>query len=157
VIAKKLRPVERCVKGWPKKSEAIVKKERGNEPNYSHLMNLTPQELRSISPAFRPLSHRLLAANPQANPQIFRAFSASFAHGVVRLFFRSVCAAISQELANSAGEKKGEKQAKRAPLRKTVRSSRFAVRRGCFPLPPPGRRFTTKGTEGTKKNLWFFL
>jgi len=76
------------------------------------ISELDPQELRSISRGFRPLSHRLLAANPQSNPQIFRAFSASFAHAAVRLFFRSVYAAISQVLANSADEKKGEKQAK---------------------------------------------
>jgi hypothetical protein len=59
---------------------------------------LLPQIVDRISGCFPPLMHRFLAAIPQANPQIFRAFSASFAHGIVREFFRSLFAAISQVL-----------------------------------------------------------
>jgi hypothetical protein len=62
-------------------------------------MNLHPQALNRFSAAFAPLLHRFIAANPQANPQIFRVFSASFAHAIVRPDFRRVCAANSQELA----------------------------------------------------------
>ena len=74
-------------------------------------INLHPQALSRFSTAFAPLLHRFIAANPQANPQIFRAFSACFAHAVVRRIFRSVCAAISQELASSAAKKNGERAA----------------------------------------------
>jgi len=62
-------------------------------------MNLHPQAVNLFSAAFAPLLHRFLATNPQANPQIFRAFSASFAHAVGRTDFRRLCAANSQELA----------------------------------------------------------
>ena len=96
----KLRPVEHHVKGWSKKSPFIVMRERQIELKYSQIINLDPQPLNRFSAAFQPLLRRFLAANPQANPQIFRAFSASFAHAAVRLFFRSLCAANSQELAN---------------------------------------------------------
>jgi hypothetical protein len=61
---------------------------------------LVPQIVDRISGRFPPHIHRFLAAIPQANPQIFRAFSASFAHAVVRRLFRSLCAAISQDLTN---------------------------------------------------------
>jgi hypothetical protein len=63
-------------------------------------IELLPQIVDRISDCFPPLMHRFLAAIPQANPQIFRAFSASFAHGIVREFFRSLFAAISQVLPN---------------------------------------------------------
>ena len=63
-------------------------------------IGLVPQRLDHISGAFPPLIHRFLAAIPQANPQIFRAFSASFAHRIVRDFFRRLFAANSQELAD---------------------------------------------------------
>ena len=99
-LTDKLRPVERPVKGWSKKSEVIVMKEHQNELKYSQIINLHPQGLNRFSAAFAPLFRRFLAANPQGNPQIFRAFSASFAHAAVRSFFRSVCAANSQELAD---------------------------------------------------------
>ena len=59
---------------------------------------LLPHIVDRISGRFPPLMHRFLAAIPQVNPQIFRAFSASFAHGIVREFFRSLFAAISQVL-----------------------------------------------------------
>jgi hypothetical protein len=95
----KLRPVERRVKRWSKKSEVIVLRQRKNELKYSRFINLHPQALNRFSAAFAPLLHRFIAANPQGNPQIFRAFSAPFAHGLVRPDFRSVCAANSQELA----------------------------------------------------------
>jgi len=103
-----------------------------NESNLTirDISELDPQELRFVSPGFRPLSRCFLAAIPQVNPQIFRAFSASFAHGLVRVFLRSVSAAISQELANSAAKKNGEKKANGARLRKkqfAVRSSQFAA------------------------------
>ena len=61
---------------------------------------LVPQIVDHISGSFPPHIHRFLAAIPQANPQIFRAFSASFAHGIVRRLFRRLCAAISQDLTN---------------------------------------------------------
>ena len=96
----KLRPVEGRVKGWSKKSEVIALSQRENELKYSRVMHLHPQQVNCFSAAFAPLLHRFLAANPQANPQIFRAFSASFAHISGRDFFRSLCAAISQGLAN---------------------------------------------------------
>jgi len=63
-------------------------------------MYLHPQEVDRFSAAFAPLLRCFIAANPQVNPQIFRAFSASFAHAIVRLDFRRLCAANSQELAN---------------------------------------------------------
>jgi len=66
-------------------------------------MGLVPQAIDGISTAFPPLPNCFLAANPQANPQIFRAFSASFAHRDVRRLFRSLFAAISQDLTNPAG------------------------------------------------------
>ena len=94
----KLRPVERRVKGWPKKCEVIALRQHQNELKYSQIQKLHPQALNRFSAAFAPLLHRFLAANPQANPQIFRAFSASFAHRIVRDFFRSLCAAISEEM-----------------------------------------------------------
>ena len=84
-------------------------------------MELLPQFALHISGCFPPLMHRFLAANPQANPQIFRAFSASFAHRIVRALFRSLCAAISQLLADCAGKKNGENEAKPIVLRKNVR------------------------------------
>jgi len=84
-------------------------------------IELVPQILGRNSGGFRPHIHRFTAAIPQANPQIFRAFSASFAHGIGRQLFRSLCAAISQDLTNSAGEKRGEEEAKRVVLRKSVR------------------------------------
>ena len=96
----KLRPVEGRVKGRPKKCEVMRLGEQQNELKYSRFMNLHPQPLNRFSAAYSPLLHCLLAANPQPNPQIFRAFSASFAHDGVRDFFRSLCAAISQELAD---------------------------------------------------------
>jgi hypothetical protein len=95
----KLRPVERRVKGWSKKSEVIALRQRKNELKYSQIMHLHPQVLNLFSAAFAPLLHRFIAANPQANPQIFRAFSAPFAHAIVRRDFRRLCAANSQELA----------------------------------------------------------
>ena len=95
----KLRPVERAVKGWSKKSEFIALRQPENELKYSQLMYLHSQVLHLFSAAFALLLHRFIAANPQANPQIFRAFSASFAHAIVRLDFRRLCAANSQELA----------------------------------------------------------
>ena len=95
----KLRPVERHVKRWSKKSEVIAHEQRKNELKYSRFINLHPQALSGFSAAFALLLRRFLAANPQVNPQIFRAFSASFAHAAVRHDFRSVCAANSQELA----------------------------------------------------------
>ena len=61
---------------------------------------LVPQIVDPISGCFPPHIHRFLAAIPQVNPQIFRAFSASFAHGIVRRLFRRLCAAISQDLPN---------------------------------------------------------
>jgi hypothetical protein len=61
---------------------------------------LVPQIVGRISSSFPPHIHRFLAAIPQANPQILRAFSASFAHGIVRRLFRRLCAAISQDLTN---------------------------------------------------------
>ena len=84
-------------------------------------MNLHPQALNLFSARFAPLLHRFIAVNPQANPQIFRAFSACFAHAVVREYFRSLYAVISQVLTNSAGKKNGEKEAKALTLRKNVR------------------------------------
>ena len=85
-------------------------------------IDLVPQIVSRISSRFPPHIHRFLAAIPQGNPQIFRAFSASFAHGIVREFFRSLCAAISKDLTNSAGKKNGEKEAKLVRLRKNFRS-----------------------------------
>jgi len=64
---------------------------------FSHLV---PQFVDRISCCFPPHIHRFLAAIPQANPQIFRAFSASFAHRTVLAIFRSLCAANSQDLTN---------------------------------------------------------
>jgi hypothetical protein len=51
-------------------------------------IDLVPQIVDHISGCFPPHIHRFLAAIPQANPQIFRAL------------FRSLCAAISQDLTN---------------------------------------------------------
>jgi hypothetical protein len=62
--------------------------------------HLVPQAVDRFSVAYPPHIHRILAGYPHANPQIFRPFSASFAHGFVRIFFRSLCAAIPEELAN---------------------------------------------------------
>jgi hypothetical protein len=84
-------------------------------------IELVPQIVDVNSEGFRPHIHWFLAAIPQGNPQIFRAFSASFAHGIGRQLFRSLCAAISQDLTNSAGEKMSEKEAKLVVLRKSVR------------------------------------
>jgi len=61
---------------------------------------LLPQFVDAISGRFPPHIHRFLAAIPQTIPQIFRGFSASFAHGIVREFFRRLFAAISQLLTN---------------------------------------------------------
>jgi len=47
-------------------------------------IDLDPQQLNRISAAYSPLLHRFLAGYPHSNPQIFRAFSASFAHKTVR-------------------------------------------------------------------------
>ena len=129
-LTDKLRPVERHVKRWSKKSGTTAFREHEMGPNYSYFINLHPQSINDFSGAFALLIRRFLATNPQANPQIFRAFSASFAHAVVRLFFRSLCAAISQELANSSGKKNGETKANHRSCGKrfTVRRSRFAVR-----------------------------
>jgi len=88
--------------------------------------------LNRFSAAYSLVLRRLLAANPQPNPQIFRAFSASFAHVVVRDFFRRLCAAISQELATWAA-KKWRKGGEICVLRKTVRGWRFAAGRSRFP------------------------
>jgi hypothetical protein len=63
-------------------------------------IDLVPQIVDHISGCFPLHIHRFLAAFPQPNPQIFRAFSASFAHAVVRRLFRNLCAAISQDLTN---------------------------------------------------------
>jgi len=61
-------------------------------------IDLVPQIVDRISGCFPPHIHRFIAGIPQANPQIFRPFSASFAHEIVRELFRSLCAAISQDL-----------------------------------------------------------
>ena len=68
--------------------------------------------LRRISAAFPPLLRRFLAGNPLVIPQIFRAFSSSFAHGDARDFFRRLYAAIPKEMAGPAEWKKGEREAK---------------------------------------------
>jgi hypothetical protein len=105
-------------------------------------IKLDPQGLNRFSVAFSPLLHRLTAGYPHANPQIFRAFSASFAHGIVLDFFRSVCAAMAQEIADGAGEKKGEKKAnarrcgKRGP-RIAVRGPAQDFHRGTWNSPSP--------------------
>jgi len=109
-------------------------------------INLDPQLLNRFSAAFSPLLHRFIAGYPHANPQIFRAFSASFAHWIVREFFRSVCAGIAQELADRAGKKNGEKEANFASCGKSsaIRGSWFAIRvfhRGTWNTPTSGRNF----------------
>ena len=96
----KLRPVEPRVKGWPKKGEVIVIQQHAIELKYSQLQSLSSKIVDRISSCFPPHIHRFLAAIPQANPQIFRAFSASFAHRIGLAFFRSLCAANSQDLTN---------------------------------------------------------
>jgi hypothetical protein len=87
-------------------------------------IELDPQLLNRISIAFPPLLHRFIAGYPHMNPQIFRAFSASFAHWLVREFFLSLCAGIAQELADGAGEKKGERKAKSPRCGKTRAADR---------------------------------
>jgi len=108
----------------------MLRREQQIELKYSPCIDLHPQWLNCFFAAFSPLLHRFIAANPQPNPQIFRAFSASFAHAAVRKFFRSLCAAISQPLAGSAGKKNGEKEANGRCCGKTfaVRRSQFAAR-----------------------------
>ncbi|PYQ48956.1 MAG: hypothetical protein DMF59_14685 [Acidobacteria bacterium] len=79
-------------------AEVIAEGEHQIGLKYSHFQIFSSQALDRISVAFPPLSHRILAGYPPTNPQIFRAFSASFAHVVVRLLFRNLCAVISQDL-----------------------------------------------------------
>jgi hypothetical protein len=93
-------------------------------------INLHPQGPNRFSAAFSPLLHRFIAGFPQPNPQIFRPFSASFAHGIGRIFFRSLCAAISQALAARPIRKWAKKRRSRRRCGKefAVRGSQFAAR-----------------------------
>ena len=141
----KLRPVERRVKGRPKKCEVIRLGEQQNELKYSRFRNLHPQPLNRFSAAYSLVLRRLLAANPQPNPQIFRAFSASFAHVVVRDFFRRLCAAISQELATWAAKKMAKR---RRNLRPAENRSRLAVRRWPFAFSA-----VTRGTSDDQRRF----
>lgn len=116
----KLRLVERRVKRRTRFREIIPLGKPETEGKYSRVSHLDPQALNGFSAASPPQIRRILAANPQPNPQIFRPFSASFAHRIVLPIFRSLCAAFSQEMTGSAGEKNGEKKAGAAVLRKTA-------------------------------------
>jgi len=92
-------------------------------------IELDPQRLNRFSAAYSPLLHCFIAGYPHVNPQVFRAFSASFAHPTMVEFFRSVCAGIAQELADWTAKKNGEKEANFASCGKNpVRGSRFAFR-----------------------------
>jgi len=74
----KLRPVERGVKGWPKKSELIAFEEHEIELKYSQLHPLTSTgtqpDFRRFHTASPPLTRRESASESADFPRLFRIF-----------------------------------------------------------------------------------
>lgn len=129
-----------------KMMESCDDKNRKSSLSIRAFIGLRPHPVDRFSAAFPPLIRRLLAGYPHVIPQIFRAFSASFAHRIGLVFFRRLCAAISEEIADCAEKKKGEKKANGLRLRKSVQRRLYSPGGGSFPpraksrpTPPPRR------------------
>jgi hypothetical protein len=78
VIAKKLRPVERSVKGRPKKIVLLDRFKQQIELNYSRYQRVrftgTPLDFALFSTAFPPLTRSKSAGESADFPRLFRIF-----------------------------------------------------------------------------------
>jgi hypothetical protein len=152
----KLRPVERGVKGSPKKSELIGFEQHKIELKYSQLHPLTSTggqpDFRRFRTASPPLTRRESASESADFPRLFRMFCTQDC----ALFFpqrlRSDFAGISE----LGRREKWRKASESGPLRKNVRRWPLAVCRAVFLFRRPtanGKHPTiSRGTINT--NRW---
>jgi hypothetical protein len=133
-LTDKLRPVERGVKGWPKKSEVIAFGQHEIELKYSQLHPLTSTgaqpDFRRFRTASPPLTRRESASESADFPRLFRIFCTRTCAQFFPQRLRSDFAGISE----LSREEKWRKASESSPLRKTTTRLPLAGRRSPFPL-----------------------